>query len=66
MLLADEPTGNLDPANSDILMSLMNDFNKKGGTILLVSHNPEASKYAQKQIGLIDGKIVISHELHGV
>lgn len=61
ILLADEPTGNLDPANSEILMSLMNDFNKKGGTILLVSHNPEAAKYAQKQIGLINGKIVINH-----
>ena len=58
ILLADEPTGNLDPANSDILMSLMNDFHKKGGTILLVSHNPEASKYAQKKIGLIKGKIL--------
>jgi ABC-type lipoprotein export system ATPase subunit len=61
MLLADEPTGNLDPANSDILMSLMNDFHKRGGTILLVSHNPEASKYAQKQIGLINGKVVNNH-----
>jgi len=59
ILLADEPTGNLDPANSEILMSLMNDFNKKGGTILLVSHSPEASKYAQKKISLINGKIVI-------
>jgi len=61
ILLADEPTGNLDPANSEILMSLMNDFNKKGGTILLVSHSPEASKYAQKKISLINGKIVINH-----
>ena len=60
ILLADEPTGNLDPANSDILMSLMNDFHKKGGTILLVSHNPGASKYAQRQIGLINGKITES------
>jgi putative ABC transport system ATP-binding protein len=60
LLLADEPTGNLDPANSDIIMSLMSDFHKKGGTILLVSHNPGASKYAQSQISLINGKIVVN------
>ena len=61
ILLADEPTGNLDPANSDILLLLMNDYHKKGGTIMLVSHNPEASKYAQKQIDIINGKIFNNH-----
>jgi ABC-type lipoprotein export system ATPase subunit len=57
-LLADEPTGNLDPANSEILMSLIDDFHREGGTVLLVSHNPVASKYAGKQIVLSEGKIV--------
>jgi len=56
-LLADETTGNLDPVNSAILMSLIGEFHKKGGTILLVSHNPEAAKYAQKSIVLNQGKI---------
>jgi ABC-type lipoprotein export system ATPase subunit len=58
LLLADEPTGNLDPANSEILMSLIDDFHREGGTILLVSHNPLASKYAQRQIVLNGGRIV--------
>lgn len=57
LLLADEPTGNLDPENSEILMQLMDDFHKNGGTILLVSHNPGAYKYAGKQIILNKGKI---------
>ena len=58
LLLADEPTGNLDPANSEILMSLIGDFHREGGTILLVSHNPVASGYARRQIVLNEGKIV--------
>jgi putative ABC transport system ATP-binding protein len=57
ILLADEPTGNLDPENSAILMSLIDQFHKKGGTVLLVSHNPEAAKYAQKRVVLNRGKI---------
>jgi putative ABC transport system ATP-binding protein len=57
ILLADEPTGNLDPENSAVLMSLIDGFHKKGGTVLLVSHNPDASKYAQKRIVLNQGII---------
>jgi putative ABC transport system ATP-binding protein len=57
ILLADEPTGNLDPANSRILMSLIDEFHKEGGTVLLVSHNPEATKYTQKRIVLKQGGI---------
>jgi len=60
LLLADEPTGNLDPENSAILMSLIDQFHKKRGTVLLVSHNPEAAKYAQKRIVLNQGKIDLS------
>ena len=56
LLLADEPTGNLDPANSAILMSLIDEFHKNGGTVILVSHNPDASKFAQKRIVLNKGK----------
>jgi len=60
LLLADEPTGNLDPENSAVLMSLIEGFHKKGGTVLLVSHNPDASKYAQKRIVLNQGKIALN------
>ena len=45
ILLADEPTGNLDPDNSMILMSLLGDYNKSGKTVVLVSHDPLATKY---------------------
>lgn len=58
ILLADEPTGNLDPVNSGILMALIEDFHKSGGTILLVSHNPESAKSANRHITLQSGKIL--------
>ena len=58
ILLADEPTGNLDPVNSSIMMSLIVDFQQNGGTILLVSHDPESSKHATQQITLQSGKLV--------
>lgn len=57
ILLADEPTGNLDPANSTILMSLLDEFHDRGVTILLVSHNPEALKYARQVFMLDKGKM---------
>lgn len=55
ILLADEPTGNLDASNSDILLSLVRDYNNEGGTIVLVSHNHEIEKYANKSIKLYQG-----------
>jgi putative ABC transport system ATP-binding protein len=57
ILLADEPTGNLDPANSKILMSLIADYHSKGGTVILVSHNPDAAGHARKRFILEKGKI---------
>ncbi|GAB1452193.1 ABC transporter ATP-binding protein [Draconibacterium sp.] len=60
ILLADEPTGNLDPDNSKILMSLIEEFHNNGGTILLVSHDPETSKYASRHISLNSGKLLTS------
>ena len=58
ILLADEPTGNLDPENSRILMSLITDFHKKGGTVLLVSHDAESANYASRKITLQQGKLI--------
>lgn len=58
ILLADEPTGNLDPENTHILMSLIHEFYKNGGTVLMVSHDSEASHYATRSISLHSGKIV--------
>lgn len=57
LLLADEPTGNLDPANSEILMSLIDDFHKDKGTVLLVSHDRNIAEYASRRIELTAGKL---------
>ena len=57
ILLADEPTGNLDPLNSSIIMSMTEDFHISGGTVLLVSHDPESSKYAGRYLTLDSGKL---------
>jgi putative ABC transport system ATP-binding protein len=58
LLLADEPTGNLDPENSIVLMSLTGEFHKSGGTVILVSHDPMAVKYSNRNIRLENGKII--------
>lgn len=58
ILLADEPTGNLDPDNSGILMALIREFNKKGGTIILVSHDPGAKGFANLNVTLERGKLI--------
>lgn len=55
VLLADEPTGNLDQSNSDVLMSLVRGYNDGGGTVVMVSHNREFEKYATRRIELLHG-----------
>jgi len=58
ILLADEPTGNLDPENSRILMQLVDGFHQKGGTVVLVSHDPLTAKYAGRSIILEKGRLI--------
>ncbi len=58
ILLADEPTGNLDSATSDSVMALFRELNQGGQTIVMVTHNPDNIKYADRVIALKDGKIV--------
>jgi ABC-type lipoprotein export system ATPase subunit len=57
LILADEPTGNLDPENSAALLGLLSDYNKNGGTVLLVTHDPKASAIASREIHLRAGRI---------
>jgi ABC-type lipoprotein export system ATPase subunit len=57
ILLADEPTGNLDPDNSAILMTLVEEYHKSGGTIILVSHDPGATRHSTQNITLDRGRI---------
>ncbi len=58
IILADEPTGNLDTKTGDEIMKLLQDLHRKGKTIILVTHNPELTKLANKVIRLKDGKVV--------
>ncbi|MEK6809052.1 MAG: ABC transporter ATP-binding protein [Nanoarchaeota archaeon] len=60
IILADEPTGNLDTKTGDEIMKVLKDLNKQGKTIILVTHNPDLTKLANKVIKLKDGKIVES------
>lgn len=58
VILADEPTGNLDSANGIEVMNLLKELNQSGTTIVMVTHSPEDAKYADRIINLLDGKIV--------
>ncbi len=59
LLLADEPTGNLDTQNSDTVLALLRDLNKRTGqTILMITHNPEAAAYADRVVHMRDGRVV--------
>ena len=58
IILADEPTGNLDTKTGEEIMDILKDLNKKGKTIILVTHNSDLTKAANKIIILKDGKII--------
>jgi putative ABC transport system ATP-binding protein len=58
ILLADEPTGNLDSRNGDAVMSLLQELHKQGATICMVTHNPDYAKQATRTINLFDGRVV--------
>jgi ABC-type lipoprotein export system ATPase subunit len=58
LLLADEPTGNLDPGNSVTVLQLMQQFHEQGGTILLVTHDEQAAGFAARSIVLEAGQLV--------
>ena len=58
ILLADEPTGNLDSANGEAVMNLMRELHQGGATICMVTHDPRYSEFADRTIHLFDGRIV--------
>ncbi len=58
VLLADEPTGNLDSVNGEAVMTLMKDLHRGGATICMVTHDPRYANFAQRSIHMFDGKIV--------
>lgn len=58
IIIADEPTGNLDSASSRLVMELLSDIHKAGNTVLLVTHNPALTRYASRVVFMQDGSIV--------
>ncbi|WP_394823951.1 ABC transporter ATP-binding protein [Pendulispora albinea] len=61
ILLADEPTGNLDSHNGDLVMGLLRELHAAGTTICMVTHNPEYAQQATRTVHLFDGRIVREH-----
>jgi putative ABC transport system ATP-binding protein len=58
VLLADEPTGNLDSKNAQLVMETLADLHKQGSTIVMVTHDPRWAEHADREVSLFDGKIV--------
>ena len=58
ILLADEPTGNLDSRNGEAVMELLRELHREGATICMVTHDPRYARYADRTIHLFDGRIV--------
>jgi len=63
ILLADEPTGNLDSKNGEAVMTLLKELHSEGSTICMVTHDPRFAAHAERQIHLLDGKVVSEGEL---
>jgi putative ABC transport system ATP-binding protein len=62
VILADEPTGNLDSANGEAVMELLRDLHRSGTTICMVTHDPRFARYAQRAVHLFDGRVVDDRE----
>ena len=58
ILLADEPTGNLDSRNGDAVMELLRDLHRNGSTICMVTHDPRFARHADRTVHLFDGRVV--------
>ncbi|MCG7537798.1 ABC transporter ATP-binding protein [Pseudoalteromonas sp. OOF1S-7] len=58
LILADEPTGNLDSKNADIVLQLFDDLHQQGRTICMVTHDPRSSACASRRIDIFDGQLV--------
>ncbi|HWZ53042.1 MAG TPA: ABC transporter ATP-binding protein [Granulicella sp.] len=63
ILLADEPTGNLDSTNGEAVMTLLQELHQDGATICMVTHDPRFAAHAERQVHLFDGKVVAEGEL---
>jgi len=61
ILLADEPTGNLDSKNGDEVMALLKALNREGTTIIMVTHSEDYGRYGSRLVRMLDGKILSTH-----
>ena len=66
MVLADEPTGNLDSASTSDVIHLLEELNMKGRTIVLITHEDEVSAHSKRRLVLVDGQIVVDERAAGV
>src|SRR5205814_8529378 len=62
ILLADEPTGNLDSRNGEAVMELLQDLHREGATICMVTHDPRFVEQAEREVHLFEGKVVAEEE----
>jgi putative ABC transport system ATP-binding protein len=62
ILLADEPTGNLDSKSGESVMNLMSELHQAGATICMVTHDPRYARHAQRSIHLFDGRVAEAPE----
>ena len=65
ILLADEPTGNLDSKNGDAVMALLEELHGNGATICIVTHDPRYAHHAERTIHLFDGRVVAEPDVAG-
>jgi putative ABC transport system ATP-binding protein len=66
ILLADEPTGNLDSTNGEAVMELLRELHQSGATICMVTHDARYARHAERSVHLFDGKVVEERQLTAV
>jgi putative ABC transport system ATP-binding protein len=66
ILLADEPTGNLDSTNGEAVMELLRELHQSGATICMVTHDSRYARHAERSVHLFDGKVVEERQLTAV
>ena len=65
VILADEPTGNLDPETSRQIIEFLDDVNQEGRTIVMVTHDPRAAQQAKRTLRLVDGAVLPGEGMQG-
>jgi putative ABC transport system ATP-binding protein len=64
ILLADEPTGNLDSKNGEAVMVLLDELHAAGATICMVTHDPRYADFADRKVFMFDGRVVDEETMH--